>query len=257
MNAETFKKNYSIQTIHRAVKILKAFTNERHRISLTELNKITGINTSSLQRLLSTLVFEGLLQRDVETKQYQLGLTLFFLGEMVERNSSLLSVAHPIMEELNYKTTETISLNVIENNERRCLYNLKSKHELMASTYVGNTAPLYAGASAKVLLASLPSDELENYLSEVSFIKMTEKTIDSKEKLILDLNEINNRGYAISFGERIKGATSISAPVLNPFLEVIASITVTIPDARMSDCMVGSIIEDLLKAASTLSGKLR
>lgn len=257
MNEETFKKNYSMQTVHRAVQILKSFTNDRNRLSLTDLNKITGINTSSLQRLLSTLEYEGFLQRDRETKLYQLGLGLLFLGELVEKNSTLLSVTRPIMEKLNHETTETISLNVIEGQERKCLYNLKSRHELTASTYVGNTAPLYAGASAKVLLANFSQADLESYINRIQFEKITDKTIMTKEELIEDLKNIKKLGYAISFGERVKGATSISAPIFNPFSEVLAAITVTIPDARINDYSMESLTNDLLESALEITNKLR
>jgi len=42
---------------------LRAFSRERKQISLTEMHKITGIGKSNLQRLLSTLVYEGFLQK--------------------------------------------------------------------------------------------------------------------------------------------------------------------------------------------------
>lgn len=45
-------KNYLVQTVQRAIQVLKAFSKENNSLSLTELNKITGIGVPSLQRLL-------------------------------------------------------------------------------------------------------------------------------------------------------------------------------------------------------------
>ena len=160
MEEGTFTKNYSLQTVHRAIKILKVFSREHKYLSLTEIHKLTGLSVSTLQRLTSTLVYEGFLHRNEQTKQYQLGLGLLFLGELVEKNTGLLSIAQPVLEKINRITTESVSLNIIENNERRCIYNLKSQHKLSANTYVGDTSPLYAGASAKVLLSHWTEAEI-------------------------------------------------------------------------------------------------
>ena len=103
MDETNFKKNYSMQTLHRSIQILRSFSIENKMLTLTDLHNITGLSKSSLQRILSTLVFEGLLHKNEETKKYQLGLELFFLGNLVEKNSSLLSIAQPIMEEIQLK----------------------------------------------------------------------------------------------------------------------------------------------------------
>lgn len=252
-----FKKNYSIQSIHRAAQILRAFSRERKQISLTEMHKITGIGKSNLQRILSTLVYEGFLQKNEETKRYQLGLELLFLGELVEKNSSLLTIAVPVMKKLNDKTKEVISLNIIENNERKCIYSLNSHYELTTLIFSGQTSPLYAGASAKVLLAYLPPRAQEEYLQTTTFEKITENTIVSMEELRKELEKIRRQGYAVSHGERVRGAVSLSAPVFNPFGEIFASVTITIPSVRLEDYDTGLLVEQLLEGTREITDKLR
>ncbi|WP_373428067.1 hypothetical protein [Neobacillus niacini] len=83
-----------------------------------------------MQRLLSTLVFEGLLQKNEETKKYQLGIELLFFGNLVEKNTSLLSIPKPVMEAIREQTSESVSLNVIEDHKRKCIENLPSKYEI-------------------------------------------------------------------------------------------------------------------------------
>lgn len=39
MNQETFEKNYTMSSLHKAIKVLKAFTKEEPNLSLTELSK--------------------------------------------------------------------------------------------------------------------------------------------------------------------------------------------------------------------------
>lgn len=257
MNKENFEKNYSMQTVHRAVQILRAFSRDNKRITLTELHLITGIGKSSIQRLLSTLTMEGLLQKSEQDKRYQLGLDFIFLAELVEKNSNLLSIAQPVMERVNLDTTESISLSVIEKSQRKCIHNIESKHELTALTFVGQQSPLYAGASAKMLLACFTPEELEKYLSEVILEMITEKTITTKEGLKEDLEKTKKNGYAISYGERVKGAVSISTPIFDPFSRIFAALTTIIPSVRIDEHNIEQLKTKMIAGAAEITEKLR
>lgn len=39
LDKETFEKNYTISSLHKAIKVLKAFSNDEPSLSLTELSK--------------------------------------------------------------------------------------------------------------------------------------------------------------------------------------------------------------------------
>jgi IclR family transcriptional regulator, KDG regulon repressor len=257
MDETNFKKNYSMQTIHRTIQILRAFSTENKMLTLTDLHNRTGLSKPSLQRILSTLVFEGLLNKNEETKKYQLGLELLFLGSLVEKNSSLLSIANPVMEKIQEKTGESVSLNVIEENKRRCIGYVKSKYELQTLTFVGQESPLYAGASAKVLLAFLSEEEIEKYVRRTNLEKLTEGTIYSRDTLLTEINNIREHGYAISSGERVKGAASISAPIFNPFNEILAGLSVAIPAARFEEYDEKMLIELIKEGADEITKAIK
>lgn len=257
MKTTNYNRNYSLQTIHRAVKILRAFSRNRMRLTLTELHEITDITKSSLQRLLSTLTMEGLLQKDEGDKRYQLGIDFLFFAELVEKNSNLITIARSVAERINSETDESVSLSVIENNQRKCIYNIESNHQLTALTFVGQTSPLYAGASAKTLLAYYSQDNFNNYLRDVNLEEITENTIIKKKELIKDLEMIRSRGYGISDGERVKGAISISAPIFDPFSKIFASLTIIIPSARIDEYNLKELIKKLQDGAKEITSKLR
>ncbi|MBN6885513.1 IclR family transcriptional regulator, KDG regulon repressor [Cytobacillus horneckiae] len=257
MDNDKFKKNYSMQTLHRAFQILRSFSVENKTLSLTELHTRTGLSKSSLQRLLNTMVFEGMLHKNDETKKYQLGLELLFLGNLVEKNTSLLSIALPVMEEIRVNTGENISLNVIENQKRKCIENLSSSYELQTMIYVGQESPLYAGASAKVLLAFYPMQSQKEYIDRTSLDQLAENTIVNKIKLHDELVAIREQGYAFSNGERVKGAVSISAPIFNPFNEILASISITIPSPRYEEYDEQTLVRLLTNGGLAITNKLR
>ena len=253
MEPDTFKSNYSMSSIHRVIQVLRAFSIEQPKLSLTEISKQTSISVSSLQRIVSTLVYEGFLEKDEKTKQYSLGLELMFLGELATKSDALLSKAIPIMEKLNDQTKENISINIIERNERRCIYNLPSRHELAALTFVGHTSPLYAGASAKILLAYQSDSFLRDYLESVQFEKITDITLESKEELLEQLAQIRKQGYAITKGERVKGALSISVPIIARQQILLGALSVTYPYIRQDEYDSDELIQLMQNAAKRIT----
>lgn len=227
-------KEKTLQSVTRAFRVLKAFSTDSQEYTLTELNQKLDISKSSLQRILHTLIKEGFLEKG-ENKSYKLGLELYFLGNLVEAHSSLITLSNHYLKKLNEETGETITLNIIKQNKRTCIKYIASKHELTMLSFISKESPLHAGASAKVLLAFLPKEERTKIINELDLKKLTEDTIIDKKILKEELEVIRKNNYSITRGERVAGVNAISAPVKNRHNNVIASVTITIPDIRMKD----------------------
>lgn len=254
MKQETFEKNYTMSSLHKAIKVLKAFTKEEPNLSLTELSKKTGIGISSLQRFVSTFVYEGFLHKDELTKRYQLGHSLLYLGNLVKQESSLIIVAEPLLKKLNEEMGESVSMSIIDGWERRCILNYDSTYPLSTKMFVGDTSPLYAGASSKSLLAFMP--HLEEYLENIVLEPITDQTILSKDSLIKELQQIRALRYAKSNGERVRGACSVTAPILNAAHQIIASVTIVIPEVRYADYDEQQLINRITRTASEIEKQL-
>jgi len=254
LDKETYEKNYTIGSLQKAIRVLKAFTHNEPKLSLTELSKKTGITISSLQRIVATFVVEGFLHKDEQTKRYQLGHSLLYLGNLVKQESSLILVSEPVLKRLNEETKENLSLNVIDGLERRCILNFDSSYPLSTKMLVGDTSPLYAGASSKTLLAFMPN--YMEYVNHVQLEKITENTVKTKEQLLEQLEQVRQQHYCISNSERVRGACSISVPILNAAHESIASISIVIPEIRYSDYDEEELIQKLLQAGKEIESQL-
>lgn len=254
MDKETYDKNYTISSLQKAIRVLKAFTNDEPTLSLTELSKKTGITISSLQRFVSTFVAEGFLHKNEQTKRYQLGHSLLYLGNLVKQESSLILVAESVLKRLNEETKESLSLNVIDGFERRCILNFDSSYPLSTKMLVGDRSPLYAGASSKTLLAFIPN--YAEYVENVQLEKITDCTVTSKEELLLQLEQIRKQHYCISFSERVRGACSISVPILDASYHSIASISIVIPEIRYHDYDEELLIQQMQQAAKEIEKQL-
>lgn len=247
----------SMQTISRAMQVLKLFSAEDKEFSLADFHRKLGISKSSLQRVLHALVAGGFLEKDEQRKIYKLGLELYFLGNLVQLNSSLLAASIPYMEKLRELTGETVTLNMLHQDRRKCIGYLPGTHELTTLTYIGHISPLYAGASAKILLAFLPEKERSRIINQLEFEQVAPNTVRDKDILQQQLTEIRQMGYAISQGERVNGAYSISAPIRNRFDAVVASLSITMPTIRVEPAQNENYIKWIVDCAADISNALR
>jgi IclR family transcriptional regulator, KDG regulon repressor len=196
------------------------------------------------------------LEKDKRTKSNKLGIELYNLGNLVEANSHLLSIAKRHMQQLNDQTGEAITLNIIYQKKQKCIGYLPAQHELTTFPYISKDSPLYAGASAKTLLAYLPEETRNQLIHEFDLEPITENTITDKEELQNQLKTIREQGYAITIGERILGVYAISAPIKNRFDEVIASLTITILTIRVDDSKIDRYIQMILDCTNSISKEL-
>ncbi len=247
----------SMQTISRAIQILGSFSKEIRELSLAQLHQKLGLSKSSLQRILNTLVSHGYLEKDDNKKTYKLGMQLYYLGNLVEEHSHLISTVKPYLRELRDSLGENVYLNIIENNERKCIAIEEAKHLLMPITFIGQTSPLNAGASAKILLAFQSQSFIQKYIEEETLEFITEVTNTDITELLDELEKIKENGYAISHGERIPGVCSISAPVFNRQHEIIASVSIAAPIVRVTDKLVDTYISKLKEIVELISRDLR
>lgn len=247
----------SMQTVYRTIKILKSFSKDEKELSLADLYHKLGLSKSSLQRILNTLVANGFLEKDNHKKTYKLGTELYYLGKLVEQHSHLLTLSKPHLERLRDQLGENVYLNIIENNVRKCIAYEEGKHDLKTIAYIGQTSPLYAGASAKVLLAFLPPEKINEYLQQMELVKLTDTTTTDKEKLLEQLMKIREQGYAVSYGEQIIGVVSVSAPVFNRWGEAIGGISVSAPTIRVNPDQVEFFIAKIKEGANQISNELK
>jgi DNA-binding IclR family transcriptional regulator len=77
-----------------------------------ELAQRTGINQSTVSRLLGTLMARGFVDRDEATARYRLGLRLVAYADAVLAGLDVRAIARPQLEHLVAQTGETATLSV-------------------------------------------------------------------------------------------------------------------------------------------------
>ncbi|AEG14401.1 transcriptional regulator, IclR family [Desulfofundulus kuznetsovii DSM 6115] len=245
-----------IRSLTKALKILDSFTLEKPELSIGEIVFLLDMPKTTVIRLVSTLEKNKYLERDQVTKKYRLGTKLLCFANIVQRTLKVREVALPVMKEIRDQSGETVYLNIIENDERMCVEYVESNQELQRVVFVGQRSPLYAGASAKVLLAYLPEVKIKEYLSKIKLEALASHTITNSNELLEELTIIRNQGYAISNSELIEGVFSICAPVFNHERTVVASLALGLPAVRANEKRITEFIALVKSGAKEISRRL-
>jgi IclR family transcriptional regulator, KDG regulon repressor len=241
------------QSIHRAIDILDSFSERQPEVGVREIARKLNLHPSTVGRILMTLTSLEILTQDKITHRYKMGSKVLKWGAVYMGNLDLQSEARPYMEELRQKTNETVSLYVPSGNERVLIERLDSTHFIRIVAHVGQRMPLYAGASGKVFLSFLASDRREEVLENMRIEPLTSRTIIDPKQLRKELDVIRKCGYAVCHGERVEGASSVSAPIFNFRNQVIGAISISGPTSRFSKEKVNEIFGPLVAATSQIS----
>jgi len=252
--AEHESLEMSLNSIQKALHIVMAFSAEHPLWGVRELSARLGFSPSTVQRLLGTLKQYAFVDQDAETRQYRLGNVYFQILHVLQSTCPVTRMAGAFMKHLASRTQETVHLNVIDGIERLCVDSIESPQKVKASMPIGERSPLYAGASAKCLLAFSSQDFIDKYLNEARLVPLTERTTVDPDELRREFRLYQQRGYVSTLGERTPGLAALSAPVLDHSGMLVAAISLGLPELRYHDKEHWKYCyESLMEIASSLS----
>ncbi len=244
-----------MSTINRMCAILNAFDQERQVLSLSEIGRRINLPKSTTHRLLSAMEAQGMLIRDPDGRGYRLGYQLIHWGMLAQNSLDLHKLALPILRKLANDTQETAVLSVIDESKLAAIWleQIESPQPVRWVKRVGQRLYLHAGASAKVLWAFLPDEEIENILSRIELVPIQTNTITDRDRLRQELRAIRQRGYSVSIEETDKGAMGVAGPVYDHRNKVVAGIGIIAPISRVPEALIPEVATKVLGACSELS----
>ena len=241
-----------VQSVERAINLLKILTNINKECSLSELSELSDLAPSTVHRLLLTLKKANFVSQDETASHYYLGSALISMGIVASSYLDIRKKAYPILNDLALSTGEDAYMYMSDGNYGVMVQNVPGPHPLKIIGSALAHAPLHCGASRKVLLAYKDKAFINNYLSK-SLVKCADNTVTDPNILAEQLQTIRDNGYALSISEHLKDATGMGAPVFDSSGEVIASIGVMGPSIRITEDKYPSIIYLVKKHARELS----
>lgn len=220
-----------LQTVSRAVSVLRCFDEGQSSLSLAELTKRAGLNKATVFRLAETLTAEGLLQKDEDRGCYSISFGLVSLGRALLDPDGLGTYAEPILDTASRETGETAILHVKRRHEAAVIVEIPSPEPVRYTLGVGFRADLRVGAAGLAILAHMPEGESRAIIDGPQVRTVSGAEIGVRE-LRDGIRETRERGYATTTGQRLKDAAGYAAPLFGQSGQVIGSIGVIMPAHR-------------------------
>ena len=245
-----------IQILDRMVAILDCFSLDKSALGVREVARETSLSPSTVGRIMAYLKEMGILNQDSETHLYMMGSKVLAWAGIYMVTSDVRTIALPMMVRLQEQTRETISLYILEGSERVCVERLESPETVRIVARIGRRIPLYAGSAGKVFLAFMPENRREMILRDIDLDPMTERTITDMDVLRTNLDQIREKGYAVSRGEWIIDASGTAAPIFDQRGQITAAISISGPGQRFTDEKIKEMADLLVKEAAQISFEL-
>lgn len=242
-------------SVGKATDVLTILADSGRDVSAREISVLTDVPKSTAQRLLQALEASGMVRQDPSSRRYGLGPRTLTLGMAYLARTDVRSQALPYMIQLRDEIDETIALAVRAGSSRIYVEQIESRSELKAKAEIGRLYPLWAGASGRVLLASLSRDELIRFTADVGEAAFTHVTPPTLDGLISQIEETRQRGHAWAFEETIRGVHTIAAPIRSSMSEV-AVLSVSGPSTRFSEALMEKATAPLVAAAKAVSASM-
>ena len=236
----------------RVVDVLLLFLDESNAIGVSQVSRHLGLSKAVVHRIFRSLVAKDMVVQDPETKLYTLGPAAAAIGARAFRDSDLRQIASPILSALRDTTGETATLSEFIGHERAYIEQFPSPQEIKMLVEIGRRFPLHAGSSSKAILSFLQLEE-QQFVIDGTLARLTAETVVDREQLTADLRAIHSQGYAVSRGERQRGAGAVASPLFNYRGQVVGAISVCGPADRFSQSVVDSLIPLVLAAARKIS----
>lgn len=245
-------------SLARGLLVIQSFSPQHPQMTISQLALKTGLSRAAVRRCLYTLTKLGFAGAE-DGSRYALRPRMLTLSNTYSASSSLSTAAQPIIERMAATLRESFSVATLDGDDIVYVARANVNRVMVAvDLHIGSRLPAYCTSMGRVLLAYLPSEQLEQYLARAVLTPHTTRTITSVDKLRLALRNVRRNGYALVDQELEVGLRSLAVPVYSPSGRVVATVNLSGHAPRMPVFdMQTRFLPHLRNAAAELGAFLR
>jgi DNA-binding IclR family transcriptional regulator len=224
---------YQVPNLERALVILEYLLDHPEGLGLAEITGALGFPKNSVFRITHTLLDRGYLTRDEDTKRFSLSRKLLTMGQLALSDKPIVPTAIDIMHACRDELQETVLIGTLVDAEFVVMEQVLGAHPFKFSVDLGVRLALHVSAPGKAMLAYLPESELARLLERITLTRFNEKTITTRSRLLEELRQIQECGFALDRGEQLHGIHCVAAPIFNRHGQAVAAMWITGPEDRV------------------------
>ena len=241
-----------IEALARGLDVIRGFGSVHRQMTLTEVADAAELARPTARRVLITLAELGYVR--AEGGSFSLTPRVLELGMAYVASSNVWDLTRHHLRDLVAETHESCSIAQLDGSDIVYVSRVAVPKLVTLSVTVGTRFPAVVTSLGKVLLASLPSDALDDVLATPSRSGILPAAEPSRADLERELREIRARGWAVTDQQLATAVRSVAAPIRNGEGVVVAAVNV---NAHAMETSLETLVDDhlpkLLRTASAIS----
>lgn len=229
--------NMTLQTVDRAMALLEMLAIQP--MSISELEVKTGLNRTTVTRLVQTLAAREYIEKAEQSNRYRIGLKVVEIGSIRLNQMELKTEAIPFLRELSQKLNQVCHMGQLSHGEVVYIEKIEPIASIRMYSAIGKRVPMHTTALGKMLASGLTDDEILSILGKREMRRYTEHTIVEEQVYLEEIARVRTQGFAMDNAENEADIYCIAAPVRDYRGSIIAAISTTnTTDRRQSDADV-------------------
>lgn len=206
------KDRQTVNVLQKALDVLEQLV-WQGPMALGELAEASGVERAAVYRIVNTLIERDYLAQNAETREFLPGRKLRALAAVIEGSADPVEIADPYLHALWREFGETVNFGVLVGPDVHYLKILESAHQLKMSRSIDLRDPAHTTALGKAVLSRLGDDAIRQILRNANFVRRTEHSVDSLERLMAELRVVRDQGFALDNQENELGAICVATPI--------------------------------------------
>lgn len=234
--------------------VLRYLSAAEGRVGVTRVARDLELNASTCYNILRTLVHEGLVSFDPETKLYGLSLGLVELAKGALNHASYVRMIRPELEALMLAHNITATLWQRTSGERVVMVDhVDGRAEIRIHMSVGQRLPMFIAALGRCMAAhsGLSRAELKK-----RFELLRWDAPPTFEQYAAEVEKARVQGFAVDDSCYVRGITSVSSAILDGDGRPVMAISAMGIRAQMKDKEISRLAVDVKSLAGRVSRAL-
>lgn len=253
---ENQDSNYKVPNLEKGLTVLEYLSYSFKGKTLQEVKEDLEISQTTTYRILNTMVRLEYLIYDEDSRRYKLSRKLLTLGFRALNEHQLLETVYPHLRNLRDCVKETVCFGVMGEEKGIFIDQAQGLHAFSFTLSPGKPFELHCSAPGKAIMAYLPNNVRDRYLSYMDFKQYNERTITSREDYLKELEEVLQKGYAMDNEEELSGVICIGAPIFNYRGYPCGAIWISGPKDRLPEEVIEKDASLIIEAAKRISSEL-
>jgi DNA-binding IclR family transcriptional regulator len=201
--------------IEKAVYILNILSKEPFAYKVTDVSAMSGINRTTVHRILNTLTDSGWVILDRELNKFKIGPMLYHMGQAYLAGNNYESKLVEILGRLSQQTEESVGYAARDGERVISLYEMEIYQPLKMNYRAGTFYPINKGSYGKCLMAYYDEQRVNQLVRSQKYEKTGPNTLTDPEDILAEYRKIREQGYVISDEEVAPLIVGGGVPVFN------------------------------------------